>query len=94
MPLIWLASTLLPIVLSAAVRLWPGDRAGIDVAKQIATADIFAVALIATLWTAVLTVSIACVIVYVMKGPGYVADAYPLDTAARPANVDGSRGPA
>ncbi len=29
-------------------------------------------------WTLVLTVAIGCVIVMVMKGPAYVADAYPL----------------
>jgi len=29
-------------------------------------------------WTLILTVAIGCVIVMVMKGPAYVADAYPL----------------
>ena len=32
-------------------------------------------------WTLVLTVAIACFIVRVMKGPAYVADAYPMPEA-------------
>lgn len=30
-------------------------------------------------WTLVLTLAIGCVIVMLMKGPAYVADAYPLE---------------
>ena len=36
-------------------------------------------------WTMVLTVAIGCAIVMVMKGPGYVADAYPLSHSDHPA---------
>ena len=32
-------------------------------------------------WSLMLTLAIGCAIVIVMKGPGYVADAYPLDRA-------------
>ncbi len=35
-------------------------------------------ALVLLHWTLVLTVGIGCVIVMLMKGPAYVADAYPL----------------
>ena len=37
------------------------------------------VGLVVLHWTLVLTLSIGCVIVMLMKGPAYVADAYPLD---------------
>lgn len=91
MPLIWTAATLAPLGLSIVARFWPGGPTGFDAVKQVTTVDIFVVALIATLWTAVLTVSIACVIISLMKGPGFVADAYPLDSSARPAGGDGGR---
>lgn len=35
-------------------------------------------------WTLVLTVAIGCIIVIVMKGPGYVADAYPPPAREQP----------
>jgi hypothetical protein len=38
-------------------------------------------------WTLVLTVALGCFIVRVMKGPAYVADAYPV-----PEELDGARG--
>jgi len=85
MPGIFLLGTAAPFVLSGAVRLWLAGDPGFDVAKRIASVDIFAIALVVTFWTAVLTVSIACFIVFVMKGPGYVADAYHLNEAPEPA---------
>ena len=84
MPFTLLVATLVPLALSALVRVWPWAEPGIDIAKRITSIDIFVIASIVTLWTAVLTVSIGCFIVFVMKGPGYVADAYPLKDAARP----------
>jgi hypothetical protein len=35
-------------------------------------------------WTLVVTVAIGCVIVWVMKGPAYVADPYPLSHSDTP----------
>lgn len=71
-----------PVALSFVARLViSGDS---DASKTIATIDIFSIALAITLLTAVFTVAIGSFIVYVMKGPGYVADAYPLDDAAEP----------
>ena len=84
MPLIFLVGTAAPALLSVWARISPSIAAGVDSAKQIASVDIFVAALIVTFWTAVLTVSIACLIVFVMKGPAYVADAYPLNDAPRP----------
>lgn len=42
------------------------------------TTDIYVVSLVILHWTVLLTIGIAAFIVMVMKGPGYVADAYPL----------------
>lgn len=46
--------------------------------------DIYVVSLIVLHWTAVLTIAIAAFIVMVMKGPAYVADAYPLQESDKP----------
>lgn len=40
-------------------------------------------------WTLVLTVAIGCVVVMVMKGPAFVADAYPLPQDRPPATTPG-----
>ena len=83
LPKALLAGTLLPACVSLLIRLLPAPT-GIDVSKRIMTVDIFAVATAVTLWTAVLTVAIGCVVVYVLKGPAYVADAYPIDDSPHP----------
>lgn len=46
--------------------------------------DIFAVACMLLAWTALLTVAILAATVWVMKGPAYVADAYPVADADHP----------
>ena len=83
-PYITLVGTLIPIALSVLVRILP-PQAGVDVAKHIRSVDIFAIATAITFLTAVLTVTIACIIIYIMKGPAYVADPYPLSHSDRPA---------
>lgn len=85
MPMIFVLGTAAPAVFALLARLWFAGDPAFDVAKRITSIDIFAIALVITFWTAVLTVSIACFIVFVMKGPGYVADAYHLNDAPRPA---------
>lgn len=50
----------------------------------LAMIDIYCVSLIVLHWTVVFTVGIGAFIVMVMKGPAYVADAYPLSDAERP----------
>jgi hypothetical protein len=71
----------LPSVIARMIR-WHGTEA--DVVVRIATVDIVATGVLILHWTAVLTVAIAAVIVLVMKGPAYVADAYPLPDADHP----------
>ncbi|MCK7495937.1 MAG: hypothetical protein MZW92_37010 [Comamonadaceae bacterium] len=51
---------------------------------RIMTIDIYAIAVVVLHWTIVFTIAIAAFIVMVMKGPAYVADAYPLDDAEEP----------
>lgn len=47
----------------------------------VTTTDIYVISLVILHWTVVFTVGIAAFIVMMMKGPAYVADAYPLDEA-------------
>ena len=84
LPHIALAGSLIPVALAVLVRVLPAQP-GIDPAKHIKTVDIFAIATAITFFTAVLTIAIGCIVVYVMKGPAYVADAYPLQHSDRPA---------
>lgn len=58
------------------VRLFPPAGTAVDVAKATRLTDYVAIAAGLTLVTAVATVALGCVIVAIMKGPAYVADAY------------------
>ena len=84
LPRVTLAGSLVIATLSVLVRIVPPEP-GVDVAKHVNTVDIFAIASVITFLTAVLTVAIGCVVVHVMKGPAYVADAYPVEHADKPA---------
>jgi hypothetical protein len=84
MPRIFLIGTLLPILAVLAARVVPlsGDPA--EVAAAQTWVEIYAISAVVLHWTVVLTLSIGCFIVMVMKGPAYVADAYPLPDAEHP----------
>jgi hypothetical protein len=84
LPKVTLVGLMIPAALAVLVRILPPEP-GLDVAKHIKSVDIFAIASAITFFTAVFTVAIGCVIVYIMKGPAYVADAYPLQHSDRPA---------
>jgi len=87
---LWLGS-LLPALVALAARGFPWSGSDTEVATRITTVDIFAISAVILHWTAVLTVAIGAFIVMVMKGPAYVADAYPLEDAERPAAADAAR---
>lgn len=88
MPVAAIASLILPLLLAWGARLY-ATHASIDNAtKFVKSVDIFAWSLMATLLTAVFTVSIGCIVVWVMKGPAYVADAYPVAHSNRPVTRD------
>lgn len=84
LPRITLVGLLIPVALAALVRVWPAEP-GIDIAKHVKSVDIFAIATTITFLTGMLTVAIGCIVVYIMKGPAYVADAYPLQHSDLPA---------
>ena len=77
-PGLLLAATIAPLLVAWGARLWLAD------AKQIMSIDIFCFAIAVTMWTALLTIAIGCVVVHIMKGPAYAADSYEVSHADRP----------
>ena len=77
LPRVFLLGSLLLAVPSLLARL----IAGPEEALAIMTTDIYVISLIILHWTVVFTVGIAAFIIMMMKGPAYVADAYPLNEA-------------
>ncbi|RIX45019.1 MAG: hypothetical protein D3M94_12850 [Rhodocyclales bacterium GT-UBC] len=74
LPRILVVGSLLLVLPSLFARLPGFDM----VALSVMTIDIYAISLLILHWTVVITIAIAAFIVLVMKGPAYVADAYPL----------------
>jgi uncharacterized membrane protein len=84
MPSVGLAGTALPGLASLAARfLMTGDNAA-ELARRIQLLDFLMIGLVIFIWTLVLTVSIGCVIVWLMKGPAYVADGYEVSHSDKP----------
>lgn len=84
LPGILVLGTLLLCLPSLAVRLWWADAPAYEVAARITTIDIYAISVLVLYWTVGVTVGLGAVIVMVMKGPAYVADAYPMEGMDRP----------
>lgn len=78
LPMITLVGTLLPALYALGARLFDGGLPEAEVLKAVQSADIMAIAAVVLHWTVVFTLAIGCLIVVVMKGHAYVADAYPL----------------
>jgi hypothetical protein len=79
LPAILLWGTLLPLGLAGLNRaLAPAAaESGVD-ASALLLWDYTMFGVVVLHWTLVLTLALGCFIVRVMKGPAYVADAYPL----------------
>ena len=77
-PAVLLWGTLLPLLLTVLNHL----AFGAAHAKGVLRCDYAMWGVVMLHWTLVLTLAIGCFIVRVMKGPAYVADAYPLPERA------------
>lgn len=84
LPKILAGGIFIPLFLSISVRLFPFERPAAEIAKLHIGIDILSISLFFSVISAVITVAIGCIIVVLMKGPAYVADAYDLDDADKP----------
>ena len=77
LPALLLWGTLLPLLIAAA-RRWLSSMSDNPVAESaLMLGDFQLIGWVVLHWTLVLTLALGCLIVIVMKGPAYVADAYP-----------------
>jgi len=83
LPLFFLAGTAIPLIAYAYAHWFPAPGS-LTEEKYLNLVGILVTATIITAWTAVFTVAIGCFVVRVMKGPGYVADPYPLIDSDEP----------
>ena len=84
MPQVWLAGTVVPALAAIAARYLANGDSTAAVARDLQRFDYMMIGLVIFVWTIVLTVSIGCVIVWLMKGPAYVADALPVSHSDKP----------
>jgi hypothetical protein len=87
LPLILLAGTALPLIVLGVVHLLTDPEPSAQQARWLQLADYVVGGVIIFHWTMVLTLGIGCVIVIVMKGPGYVADGYLVSHSDKPREV-------
>ncbi len=84
LPTTLLIGTALPLGWYLFAAVFPSPAGTDSVEKYLSNVAIAVIATVLTLWTAVLTVAIGCAVVWIMKGPAYVADRYPLSDADAP----------
>lgn len=84
LPLIALLGTVLPLLGLGLVHLLVDPGVSAAQARWLQMADYVALGVLIFHWTMVVTVGIGCIIVMVMKGPGYVADGYNVSHSDRP----------
>jgi hypothetical protein len=84
MPKAGIAALLLPALLAWAARHWMTADSSAALERRIAQFDYMMVGLAILLLTLVLTLSIGCVIVWLMKGPAYVADGLEVSHSDKP----------
>lgn len=73
LPWILAIGTLLPALLALGLHCLT-DQSNATDARWLQTVDYMVAGVVVFHWTAVFTVGIGCVVVMLMKGPGYVAD--------------------
>jgi hypothetical protein len=84
LPLIALVGTVLPLLCLGLVHLTADPQLDAAEARWLQMMDYMVGGLIVFHWSMVATIGIGCVIVMVMKGPGYVADGYKVSHSDQP----------
>jgi hypothetical protein len=83
-PKILLGGIFIPFFMSIFVRLFPLAGTAAEIEKHLISIDMFSISLFFIVASAAFAVTIVCVIVALMKGPGYVVDAYELENFEHP----------
>ncbi len=86
LPRMLVASSMVPFLMAMLARLFFSAGSPENIERNIQTFDFVMVGLVIFAWTAALTLAIACFIVWIMKGPAYVADAYLVSDSDKPKN--------
>ena len=84
MPAVLLAGTVLPGLVSFAARFFITAGSVAELIRKIQLFDFVMVGFVIFIWTLVLTLTIGCVIVWLMKGPAYVADGFEVSHSDAP----------
>lgn len=84
LPLVLLAGTVLPALAAWLARFVLTQGSASEIERRVQGFDFLMVGIVAFVWTAVLTVGIGCIIVWLMKGPAYVADGYEVSHSDKP----------
>lgn len=84
LPIALVGGTVIPLLVSFGTRYFPPAIPAFELEKHITMIDMVAIASVITIWTAVFTIAIGCVVVIIMKGPAYVADGYELSDSSEP----------
>jgi len=83
-PHVLLAGTVLPMLMAVLARFLLTQGSPAEIERHIQTFDFVLIGLGIFIWTSALTVTIGCVIVWLMKGPAYVADGYNVSHSDQP----------
>ena len=84
MPTMCLAGTLLPALMAVAARFFIVQGSAAELVRRIQLFDFVMIGLVIFVWTLAVTITIGCVIVWVMKGPAYVADGFEVSHSDAP----------
>jgi hypothetical protein len=74
LPAIWAGGTLLALLMVSCAHLWLNAESAAELSRRVQLIDFIVIGMVIIFWTLVFTVAIGCVIVWIMKGPAYVAD--------------------
>lgn len=83
LPLIFVVGTVLPLGLLGLLHWWAADG-GLMQARNLQIIDYVVAGLVLFHWSLVLLLGIGCVLVMLMKGPGYVADGFEVSHSEQP----------
>ena len=78
------AGALLPALAAVLARFVMTASNEAELVRHIQMFDFLMIGLVLFIWSLVMTLAIGCAIVWLMKGPAYVADGYKLPHSDKP----------